>query len=253
MPAQPQKRLLFVDDEPAIRATLPVILRRYGFTVTTAASTDEALDLINKQTFDLLLCDLNIQREGDGYTIVSAARTVNPRCVTIVLTGYPNLQSAVEGIRHGVDDYIVKPSNADALVALLAEKLAAKQPKARILSVSYDEVLMRTRQMLLETQGYEVVSSTGFESSLQHCRDGGFDLFILGHSVPREDKRRIVEAFREACAAPIISLRRNAGEEPVEGADFDIEPDPEPLLKLIANIVQRKPAQHQMANEARQS
>jgi DNA-binding NtrC family response regulator len=121
-----RKRLLFVDDERAIRETLSVILRRYGFTVTLAATVAEALEEMQKQEFDLLLCDLNIQKEQDGYEVIRAMRKQNPGCVTIVLTGYPDVETAVEGIHLGVDDYIMKPANADVLVALLAEKLAAK-------------------------------------------------------------------------------------------------------------------------------
>ena len=64
------KRLLFVDDEPGIRNTLPVILRRYGFTVSVAATVDEALEQIRNEEFDLLLCDLNIHEEGDGYILI---------------------------------------------------------------------------------------------------------------------------------------------------------------------------------------
>ena len=52
-----RKGLLFVDDEAAIRATLPVILRRYGFTVTVAATVAEAIQQIQDQEFDLLLCE----------------------------------------------------------------------------------------------------------------------------------------------------------------------------------------------------
>ena len=120
-----RKRLLFVDDEPAIRATLPVILRRYGFTVTVAATVAEGIQKAQNQEFDLLLCDLNIEREGDGYDVVRAMQEVNPTCVVMILTAYPAVESAVEGIHSRIDDYIIKPSNADALVALLAEKLLA--------------------------------------------------------------------------------------------------------------------------------
>jgi CheY-like chemotaxis protein len=49
---------------------LPAILRRYGFTVTVAATVQGALALIRTQEFDLLLCDLNIEREGDGFTVI---------------------------------------------------------------------------------------------------------------------------------------------------------------------------------------
>jgi two-component system response regulator RegA len=124
------KRLLFVDDERGIRETLSLILLRYGFTVALAATVGEALEQIRTQKFDLLVCDLNIEHERDGYTVVRAMREVNPDCVTIVLTGYPDMESAEEGISLGIEDYIAKPADADTLVALLAEKLAARQAKS---------------------------------------------------------------------------------------------------------------------------
>lgn len=121
------KRLLFVDDERGIRETLSLILLRYGFTVTTAATVEEALLQIKAQGFDLLLCDLNIEGKGDGYRVVRAMREVAPRCVVIMLTAYPDTESADQGVLHGIDDYIAKPADANVLVALLAEKLAARE------------------------------------------------------------------------------------------------------------------------------
>jgi DNA-binding NtrC family response regulator len=121
------KRILFVDDEPGIRATLAVILRRYGFAVTVAATVGEALEQITKEKFDLLLSDLNIESECDGYAVIRAMRQANPDCINIVLTGYPDAESAAQGVKLGIDDYIAKPANADALVAMLAEKLTARK------------------------------------------------------------------------------------------------------------------------------
>ena len=121
------KRILFVDDEPAIRATLAVILRRYGFIVSVAATVAEALEQIEKQKFDLLLSDLNIESERDGYLVIRAMRETNPDCINIVLTGYPDEKSAAEGLKLGIEDYIAKPANADALVAMLAEKLTGRK------------------------------------------------------------------------------------------------------------------------------
>lgn len=118
------KRLLFVDDERGIRETLPPILRRYGFTVTVAASVPEALAQIREQRFDILLCDLNIGKEKDGYEVVRAIRAIDPDCRAVMLTAYPDMESAIEGIQNGVDDYIIKPSNADQLIASLANVLA---------------------------------------------------------------------------------------------------------------------------------
>jgi CheY-like chemotaxis protein len=121
------KRLLFVDDEPGIRETLAIILRRYGFAVTLAATVSEALNEIQTQEFGLLLCDLNIEGENDGFEVIRAMRAANPHCVTIILTGYPMEESAEEGIQLGIDDYIAKPARVDVLVAMLAEKLAGRQ------------------------------------------------------------------------------------------------------------------------------
>ena len=79
----------------------------------------------------------------------------------------------------------------------------------RILSVSYDMSLLATRKMLLEQKGYAVVNALGFSKALASCRDGGFDLFILGHSIPHDDKLALIEAFRAHCSAPIVSLERH--------------------------------------------
>lgn len=121
-----RKRLLFVDDEPAIRETLSLILPRYGFTVTLAATVAEAVEKIQQQEFDILLSDLNIEGRSDGYRVVRAMQATNPSCVTVILTGYGDLESAAEGRALGIDDYISKPVAPNELVALLAEKLAAK-------------------------------------------------------------------------------------------------------------------------------
>ena len=126
------KRVLLVDDEPGIRATLPLILRKYGFDVAVAATVEEAFDKIQNQHFDLLLSDLNIDRVGDGLTVVRAMRDANPQCVAIILTGYPSLETAIEGIHNALDDYVVKPTNTGALISTMQQHLMAKQPETNL-------------------------------------------------------------------------------------------------------------------------
>ena len=113
------RRLLFVDDEPAIRITLKTILVNHGFEVTTAATVAEGLQLITSQQFDVLISDLNIGNPGDGLTVVSAMRRTQPEAVTMILTGYPAFETALEAIRQQVDDYIVKPANIPSLVSAI--------------------------------------------------------------------------------------------------------------------------------------
>jgi DNA-binding NtrC family response regulator len=125
MPAR--KRILLVDDEPSIRLTLPVILRDHGFEVRSASTVAEAIAEINAKHFDALLSDLNINEERDGFRVVSAMRRVQPNCVTIILTGYPGFDSAVQALRHQVDDYVVKPADIEALVSCLREKFETRK------------------------------------------------------------------------------------------------------------------------------
>ncbi|HLK34295.1 MAG TPA: hypothetical protein VKT29_14470 [Terriglobales bacterium] len=112
----------------------------------------------------------------------------------------------------------------------------------RILSVSYDVSLLNSRQLLLESKGYEVVSVAKFDEALRQCeRDARFDVFILGHSIPRGQKDTLVMAFRAHSSAPVIGLTRR-GEDPTPLADVQTDPDPAQLLSAIANILASKAA-----------
>jgi DNA-binding NtrC family response regulator len=122
----PGNRLLFVDDEPSIRLTLPPILQERGFQVQVAGSVPEALTAIKARKFDVLLSDINIDRESDGFTVVHAMREANPDCVTILLTGYPAFETAVRSIRAEVDNYFTKPADLDAIVSTIDRKLLAR-------------------------------------------------------------------------------------------------------------------------------
>jgi len=117
--------LLFLDDEPSIRLTLPPLLQQRGFHVQVAANVSEALAAIEAHRFDVLLSDINIDRESDGLTVVEAMRKANPDAVTILLTGYPAFESAVRSIRVEVDDYFTKPADLDAIVSTIDRKLLA--------------------------------------------------------------------------------------------------------------------------------
>jgi PleD family two-component response regulator len=106
----------------------------------------------------------------------------------------------------------------------------------RILSVSYDSVLLATREMLLKQKGYQVTSAFGFTESMEHCRNGRFHLFILGHSIPHKDKLQLINAFRSNCPAPILSLQR-FGETDVPSHFYASPDDPEKFLKVVDEIL----------------
>jgi DNA-binding NtrC family response regulator len=124
----PKPRVLFLDDEESIRATLPLMLEAYGFTVTPTGTVPDALRLITNEKFDVLIADLNVGHAGDGFTVVSAMRRTQPAAVNFILTGYPAFETALEAIRQQVDDYLIKPTDIELLVQTIQSKLTDRKP-----------------------------------------------------------------------------------------------------------------------------
>jgi DNA-binding response OmpR family regulator len=116
-------RILLVDDNEVVRTSLKAVLEVNGFRVTTAANVGDALHLIDTETFDVLLSDLHMPGPGDGFTVVSAMRHKNPKAVTLVFTGYPALEEAMNAILLQADEVLVKPMPIPTLVATIREKL----------------------------------------------------------------------------------------------------------------------------------
>ena len=121
-----RNRILFVDDEPNIRLTLPPVLEQHGFEVKAAASVAEAVEQIKASRFDVLISDLNVEESGDGFRVVSAMREKQPHCITLILTGYPGFETAVNALRLRVDEYMVKPVDVEMLIGALRKKLDQK-------------------------------------------------------------------------------------------------------------------------------
>jgi ActR/RegA family two-component response regulator len=145
----PKARILFVDDEASIRLTLPAILQMHGFDVRTEGTVSDALSAIKEDRFEVLIADLNIGMPGDGFTVVSAMRRTQPEAVTIILTGYPAFETALEAIRSQVDDYAVKPANIEDLVQVIEQKLQHREPHRPLLR-------RRVAAILRESSGHIV-------------------------------------------------------------------------------------------------
>jgi DNA-binding response OmpR family regulator len=114
-----------------VRTTLVAVLEANQFRVTAASGVGEALQLINAQKFDVLLCDLHMPGAGDGFTVVSAMRHTNPQAVTLVFTAYPALKEAMNAILLQADEILVKPMDVPDLMALIREKLQKRGPQKR--------------------------------------------------------------------------------------------------------------------------
>lgn len=150
MCAVTKKRILFVDDEPSIRVTLAAILRKEGFDVTVSDSVPAALQTIQSNEFDILLSDLNIGQPGDGFTVVSAMRRIQPSARTFILTGYPDFESALIAIRNQVDDYFTKPTDVKKLVQAFNEARAAASPHRALPPRRISSIIREYHERIIE-------------------------------------------------------------------------------------------------------
>lgn len=112
--------VLVVDDEKIIVRRLTVLLERLGYHVLGFHDRAQALDIIGKQHFDIIITDLKM-RKFDGLTIIKAAKKRAKEACVIVITGHCNIHSASEALNNGAAECIAKPFRLDELKRAIAK------------------------------------------------------------------------------------------------------------------------------------
>ncbi len=128
-------KVLIVDDDQICREILRETLESQEITVALAGDGLEGLDKLSTEPFDILITDLNMPRM-DGLTLLQEAREHYPHILTIIITGYGSLESAIEAIRKGTYDYIQKPFKIEEIQIVTRnaiEKIKLVREKQRIL------------------------------------------------------------------------------------------------------------------------
>ena len=119
-------RLLVVDDEENVAVTMGAILEMDGYRVSIATTGADALQKVHEDEFDLVLTDLRLD-DADGLSIVNEVSRVQPDTVSIILTGYASMESAIKSLREGAYDYMIKPCDVDELRAVVARGIERRQ------------------------------------------------------------------------------------------------------------------------------
>ncbi|NOY81638.1 MAG: sigma-54-dependent Fis family transcriptional regulator [Kiritimatiellaeota bacterium] len=116
-------RILVVDDELSIVEVLKALLKREGYMVRTASDGEEAIALLSKEEFSLMISDIRM-RPMDGITLLKKAREIHPHIAVIMMTAYAAVETAVEAMKHGAFDYICKPFKIDELLLTVERALS---------------------------------------------------------------------------------------------------------------------------------
>jgi DNA-binding response OmpR family regulator len=143
-------RVLLVDDDDGVRDMMNMTLERKGFDVVVAANVTEALRHIATETFDVLITDLHMPNPGDGFTVVTAMRHSQPDALTLLVSGYPDVQGAMAAILLEADEIIVKPFEVGRLTELVREKMVTRRPAARLRKERVGVILQRCVTSIVE-------------------------------------------------------------------------------------------------------
>src|SRR6266571_3631880 len=111
-------RVLVIDDEHTLRESCATVLRSEGYDVTTSGRAEEALDLLKRRAFEVVMVDLYMPGVS-GLTLLRAALATNRDTMVIVMTGNPSVDSSIEALRQGAFDYLPKPFSATHLQVLI--------------------------------------------------------------------------------------------------------------------------------------
>jgi CheY-like chemotaxis protein len=133
-------KVLLVDDDDAVRTMMSLTLEHKGFEVVSAANVTEALKLITTESFDVLITDLHMPNPGDGFAVITAMRHIQPKALTLLVSGYPDVKSAMDAILLEADDIIVKPFEPKKIADLVRDKLSTRKlavptPKERVAGI----------------------------------------------------------------------------------------------------------------------
>ncbi len=132
------KSILIVDDEAILLQSIAKDLEQEKFSVTKAASGEEAIALLKDNQFDLVVTDL-VMSGLDGIQVLKEAKKKNSLTGVIVLTGYGDMTSAIDALRLGADDYLLKPCEPDELLIRIQRCLEKQEAFQKI--KSYENIL----------------------------------------------------------------------------------------------------------------
>jgi DNA-binding response OmpR family regulator len=154
-PTNSEARLLIVDDEPNIRSAMGRALNLLGYEVEEAGSGPEALRMLERAFYDLMVLDIRMP-DMDGIEVMTLARQLYPELLIVILTGHATLESAIAAIKSEAIDYLQKPASIQDIAAVVTqslEKRVGQRQRQRLVQVMGEalEVLRQTERSVTPT------------------------------------------------------------------------------------------------------
>ncbi|MGD2272194.1 MAG: response regulator [Desulfobacterales bacterium] len=185
------KKILVVDDEAIIRELFEHFLSKDGYSVYTAATVEEALQILGQQSIPVMFIDLSLGlNEMNGFELGEKIRKENPNAIIYALTGYANLFNHEEFRKAGFDNWFAKPVSIHSIRLALEdaiEKIDRYSVIERILIIGDDDQFREMLREMLELEGYTVSEASGAEEGILRQSEQPADLIIVDVEMPGKD------------------------------------------------------------------
>lgn len=162
----PVGKMIVVDDEPELRNVLVEALRAQGFEVTGCSNGHQALAELRQKEFDLLLTDL-MMPEMDGIALLDAALKVDPHLIGIMMTAQGTIQTAVNAMKIGAFDYVLKPFRLQTVMPVLTRAINARRLRMENLQLRETVAIYSLCQTIAFTLDAQTVLSKLADAALQ--------------------------------------------------------------------------------------
>jgi two-component system response regulator AtoC len=196
-------RILVVEDEAYVRESLVAMLRAKGFDAEPAASAADAIALVARAPVDLVLSDLRMPG-GDGLELVRRLQASSPEIPIVILTGHGNIASAVECLKAGASDYVLKPADPEALEVSLQRALDARSLRREVrylrgAMAPATEPVVESAAWLKVMAMVDAAAAT--DATVLLLGESGTGKDLLAHRLHRQSPRASGPFVRVNCAA----------------------------------------------------
>jgi DNA-binding response OmpR family regulator len=176
----PQNSILIVDDEDPLRLSLSLILKKENYRVEVAANAEEALDYLQRHEYDLMFLDLNLPGMSGIDLLIDVHRRL-PHMPVLILTAHAALESAIQAVRLGARDYLIKPVEPTLILTRVAEILTESEQPTRKKEIVGQIQALLTELRHMNGEDMNPASTPPSVDGTRLLKKGVFELDLLEH------------------------------------------------------------------------
>jgi DNA-binding NtrC family response regulator len=238
--SEQKNKILVIDDDPSLRNMLNIVLKNEGYRVTSLESAIVALRRLKKESFDLIISDIKMP-DVSGIDLLRKVKSINSEIPVIMITGFASTNDAVEAMKLGAEDYVIKPFNLDELKIIINKSLYKKdiekenvELKTRLSEKEKFENIVGKNQMMMGIfELIDTISQT--DSTVLISGESGTGKELIARAIHNKSERAGNHFVSINCGALPENLLESELFGHLKGAFTDAYKDKQGLFEMASN------------------